>query len=262
MAAPSLNSYEYQYKDNGVLLNGGAVRPFIDVTNITGLDFPELDVKTTDADGMHGSYSYAQYFGSRTVVIDATLYSDTPDDTLNALKANFMPVASAQKFYIKQTAEQRFLLCKPIGFNFGVSRSWSYGTVPIQIQLLAGDPRFYKDINYVTISNNVNFTVNNAGIVTSFPRITIVGTYTDLRLYNVSDPASGDLFYDRTIVSTSSVTTIDLYDRTIYVNNERSTRDLTTNKWFGLEPGNNTWRLKLTNPNVSSITSTFRSAWL
>ena len=61
MAAPVLNMYEYQFKDSGVLLNGGASLPFIDVLKVTGLDLPPIETGDIDYDSQDGGFVYARF---------------------------------------------------------------------------------------------------------------------------------------------------------------------------------------------------------
>ena len=95
MVAPTLNNYEYQFKDTGVLLNQANVSvPFWDVESIGGLaDLPELGIDILDLDGKNGSFVYSRFFKHRVLDINGTLYGSVSDfDTpVETMKASLLP---------------------------------------------------------------------------------------------------------------------------------------------------------------------------
>ena len=61
MAAPTLQEYEYQYKDTGIKLNGSVAVPFVDITKVTGLGLATVSASTADVCGAPGGSVYCKF---------------------------------------------------------------------------------------------------------------------------------------------------------------------------------------------------------
>jgi hypothetical protein len=123
MAAPTLNDYEYQYKDAGVgvLLNGTTALPFWDVNTVAGLaDFPELAYDVLDLDGQHGGFVTGNYFKHRMLIPEGILFSLPVDVETNneLLKATIVPDGIDYPFYWKHPNKtQRYFMAKPVNYG-------------------------------------------------------------------------------------------------------------------------------------------------
>jgi len=219
MAAPTLNDYELQYKDTGVLLNGTSAVPFWDVTKITGLvDFPEFDPKIQDLDGRHGSFVAATFFKHRTIIIDGTLYANVAsvDASVQTLRSSLLPDNLDYPFYFKLPGQtQRYLNAKGIGFNCDIDTARRIGTAAFQVQLVAPDPRHYVDGTPVNWTTNVNFNLTNNGNVTLGPVILLTAASTTTASITVTNVATGQGVTLSFSVTASDALIIDLDKLTV-----------------------------------------------
>lgn len=241
MVAPVLGSYEYQFMDGGVLLNGSSsILPFIDVTNVKGLDLPSIESKTSEYDGRHGGYVYAQYTSTRTIIIDANLYAATNnvDAALVPLIANFMPRENDAPFYFKGAGiQQQYIMCKPIGLNYDITTLRRFGVCNIQIQLEAGDPIKYIDKAPVTVNSGSTVTLTNNGLVTTYPVVSLVGAASEVSVFNANTGETVTMTYN---TDADDVSVIDFTRRDCTINDQKASGFLTSFGWFGLEPGKST----------------------
>jgi hypothetical protein len=145
MAAPSLAVEQYQFTDNGILLNSDPTLPFVDITGVQGLDNAPTRTSTKDHEGTDGGWVDSKYETLRTVVIDAIAYAvpTALDAFLDQLAANFAPTDSAQPFYWMSDNGPRVVYGKSQGLKWNKSNSRGWGTQTIQFTLICGDPRKY-----------------------------------------------------------------------------------------------------------------------
>jgi Phage tail protein len=151
VAIPDLDSYEYQYEDDGVRLNSAdagyaAALPFIDVDKISGLDSPEFRTAERDHEGVDGGYVDAEFYTTRTIVIEGILYADPsdPDTVCDQLRYNYRPVREALPFYFRHPNKNtRLIFGKPLGCRYDVDRLRAQGRTPIIITLACPDPYIY-----------------------------------------------------------------------------------------------------------------------
>lgn len=268
MAAPTLNDYEYQYKDAGTLLNQANVAiPFWDVTKVTGLvDFPTLDVKEMDIDGKHGSSVYAKYFGSRTVIIEGTLYAsgsdfDTPVETMRTAA---IPDGNDYPFYFKHPNKtQRYVLAKATAFKCDVDTGRRIGQSAFQLQLTAGDPRHFIDGTVVNWTTATNFTMTNNGNTSVAPVISITASSTTTANITIQDITSSGQISFSTAVTSGQVLQVDVENKTITVAGVLRPAAVTltgATDWPSVAAGaTETWKVT---SNIGNGTATNKSAWL
>lgn len=240
MAAPTLNAYEYQFTDGGVLLNRSGTLPFVDVTSIQGLDLPTIDDYEADFDGRHGGYIYARYVKSRTIIIDGILYASaaTADVAIEALIANFVPREDDAPFYYRGAGiAQRYIMCKPIGFNFNIDNLRNYGACQIQIQLKAGDPLKYADNADVVVTSGTTGTVTNDGNAETFGVFDLSGAASEVSIVKVSTGETVTVTYT---TDADDAITIDFKKRACYVNGVRNSSYLTSLGWWSFNPASST----------------------
>jgi phage-related protein len=265
VTAPTLNDYEYQFKDSGVLVNGDASTPFWDVSKVSGLvDFPTLNTKILDRDGRHGSSVYVRYFTHRVIVIEGTLYASSSDfDTpLEAMRTSLLPDDVYYPFYFKHPNQsQRYLSCKSTDFKCDVEVGRRIGSSPFQIQLTAGDPRHYIDGSVVNWTTAVNFNLHNTGNTACAPTISITASSTTTANVTVQNVTTGLAVQFTTAVTSADVITVDLDQYAIKVNGTYRPVPITlTTNWPFSNPGvTEAWKVT---SNVGNGTSTDRSAWL
>lgn len=237
MVAPTLSDYQYQFKDNGFLINGGNTLPFIDVHKVQGLGMAEFDVHIDDIDGQHGSSIYAKYAKGRIVVIDGVLYANpsTIQVTLDTLSDNFLPTDVEAPFYFKQPGvAQRFLNAKALACHYDEDTLRRIGACPIQIQVGAGYPaKLSEKDSAVALTAGVSFGTINNGKIATYPKFVVTGAYSSLRFTN--NAASGPLNLIYTAIA-GDVTVLDFLNRTVTINGNLN-NSVASGTWWSFDPG-------------------------
>lgn len=148
MATPTLEPEEYQYLEDGILLNGDEAVPFIDITQVTGLDATDLDVSEHTREQIDGGYIDAFYENMRKVILDGTIYADVfnMEEYLDSLKANYQPSMLAQPFFVGTDAGVRVVYGKSLGAKYDKTTLRRTGRAAVQLQIVCEDPRIYSPI--------------------------------------------------------------------------------------------------------------------
>lgn len=265
MAIPALLDYEYQYRDDGVKLNSASVVPFVDVENITGLDMSEIDVTEVDIDGQHGGVINAEYFKTRTIVIDCTIYANpaTVDVFIDTLISNFVP-SGDQPFYFKGAGVgTRLIYAKSLGIKFSIDTLRRIGSCKAQIILKAADPLKYVETT-TTLTNNTYFTANNVGNMATRPIFDIrSGTHSSITLRN--NTTGKQIVIPRQAVL-GDIMTVDFNNKTVKINGINNSSVLGSGivNWWELIRGNNSIRFVssgTTGYTVPVVSVLRRSGW-
>jgi hypothetical protein len=267
MTAPTLNDYEYQYKDSGVgiPLNTTSALPFWDVTKVTGLtDFPELAYDVLDLDGQNGGYVTGNYFRHRMLIPEGYLYCVPSDVDINneLFKATILPDGIDYPFYFKHPNKtQRYFMGKPIAYQADVEAGRRTGIMPFQLQVGCTDPRSYIDIAPVNWTSASNYTFTNAGNTPTGQLISITATSTTTATITIQNVTTALSFSFSTAVTSGQVITIDVEKLIIKVAGvlRNVNLTLTGTSWPTALPGLNTWKIT---SNVGNGTSTTKSAFL
>lgn len=151
------DDYTFKFGNDGIILNtdvpipdaNSDFTPFIDVTNIEGLDSPEFRITDRDREGQDGGFVDVEFEKMRNIVIDGTVYA--PANRLEAflddLKYNYGPSNDLQPFFlIAPSTNERVVFCKSRGVRYSWATARRTGTVEIQISLTAEDPAIYDSI--------------------------------------------------------------------------------------------------------------------
>jgi len=284
--APTLNDLTFQYTDTGMLLNGPATPPFIDVLTITGLDMPDVksnEVSYAEADG---GYTDARFLSARTIGIQANVYDavNNIDATLDLLKANFGPQLADQPFYLKYPNQaQRFINCKPIQFKYDYDQGRRLGIMPINVVLYAGDPRVYSPeilvstplpapsgaglafplvfpLDFGAASTGGTLEIVNLGNHKTYPIFVIHGPATNPIVRNNT---TGEQVQFNLVLAAGDTLTIDMRLHSVLLNGTASRRGtvLGVPQWFGLQPGNNEIQFSATTSAAGTLDVRYKSAW-
>ena len=268
MTAPTLNDYEFQYKDSGVLLNEDTASvPFWDVLKIGGLfDYPELDAKELDMDGKHGSSMYAKYFKSRIVVIEGNLYASVSDfdTTVKAMRTANLPDDTNYPLYFKTPGQsQLYVLAKSIAFKCDADTGRRIGIGAFQIQLACEDPRHYLDSSDVNWTTATNFSLTNNGNTPVAPTISITASSTTTANITVQDVTDGGQIDFSVAVTSGQVMVIDMENKLITLDGTLTPTAITitgATDWPSVAAGaTETWKVT---SNIGNGTATDKSAWL
>lgn len=207
----------WQYDLNGTTFGPGvtfASGATIAITEITGLDHPDVNVSITNRSNSHGAYASALWRGPRSIVMTGRMNSTAANygaDTYT-LKALFRQQASEVLFTWRYpgfgTADQ-FVYCLPTGVRYTTSNvATAVGWIDFQATMLCPDPRIYKGStlssftltaggNSGTATNNGN---ENAPVIITLNGTGAAGPYT------VTNNTTGKAFsYTSTIPNAQSV---------------------------------------------------------
>jgi hypothetical protein len=263
MPPPGMTDYCFAFGDSGTILNtdNNQIFPWIDITQVSGLDSAPLRASTDEHQAMDGTYIDTPYMSSRTIVLTGTLYTDPldPDTLLNQLRADYNNDA-VRPFYF-QLPGQRTKFCNGQGggLKYDIDVNRRLGITPVQFTVLTEDPYIYDypslsstvavpTISTVGMSFNVAFpedfggpslnygaTVYNGGTHTAYPRITIVGPVTNPVL---TDSYSGITMALNISLSAGDQLVIDCRQKSIVLNGTASRRtSMSGLNWISVPSG-------------------------
>lgn len=263
---PGLTDYTYAYGETGFILNtdfGGnpASLPFIDVSDITGLDSAPQRVNQSEREGLDGTYVDNAFQSLRTIVITGELYANVndPETLLMQLKAAYSN-PSVAPFYFKHPSQPlRFCNAQGGGCKYDVDINRRLGITNVLLTLLCGDPYVYdyppnfasSNLNAINPfgrgfnwSFNSGFgstttitegTVQNAGTHTAYPVITLHGPLTNPIVTDSLSTISMAL--NITMVATDTLV-IDCRNKSIILNGQFSVRSSYNGlSWFSVPAG-------------------------
>jgi hypothetical protein len=280
---------EYQFSNTGVVLNGPAVVPFVDVTEVDGLDSADVRQQTHDRDGFDGGWVDAEFETIRTVTLQGNIYADpfATEAFLDLLLANYAPTKDPVPLFLATDYEQRYVLCKSLGMKFAKTSDRNNGIVPFQVQLLCEDPRKYS-LNVITARASLQ-SFDNTGL--GFPlafnfgfgsssssntcnlflagnrqspgQMTIQGPVLNPRIVN--DTLGITMEFSLSLAATDQLV-VDLGNRSVMLNgtaNRRYSMTFSSQGWYMFQPGANTLRLEGYQNGIQTPTLTAQafSAW-
>lgn len=244
MAVPVLNDYEYQLDEasnGGVLLNPtvagvAASLPFVDVTNVDGLDSAEVRTAQSQHEGTDGSWVDSDFYNQRVVVVEGMLYADpsNAEAQCDAIKTNWAPSKVDKPFYFKHPGvAQRFVLGKPQGARYSISNLRRTGQTPFQATLICGDPYIYGTAYSSNRSGAGTLSINPGGSRDAWPIVTLTSSFSSgLTLRNNTLSRILTLNFSQSVGST---TVIDMRKRTV-LQNGLNKRGSVTGQFWWLEP--------------------------
>lgn len=282
-----MDAFSYQLTDTGVVLNpNDQTLPFVDITNVSGLDTPEIRSTERDHEGTDGGFLDAEFEKMRTIVLEGQVIGDatTVESFLDTLKGNWAPRRTVVPLnFAHPGVSQRLIYVKPLGCKYDVSQARRYGSTDIQFMCQAEDPRIYDyGLQSIALPTGVplttgfgfslgfsfgfgapaspdGVTVTNGGNRPAPAIITLTGPVTDPVIYN--DTYSHTLEFD-IVVASGDYLVIDLGNRTVKLNGSVSRRGALLNPdWFFLEPGDNFLRYRAASGGSTPATVAFRNAW-
>ena len=245
-----MTDYTYAFGDSGFILNtdNASTFPFVDITDISGLDNAPIRQSTDEHEGMDGTYVDADFMSMRTIVLTGNLYTaiNDPETVCDILKAQYGPGNGIQPFYFKSPSKSlRFVNAQGGGAKYDLDNNRGMGITPIQLTLFAGDPYVYDypanidTANFVVptgigIGFNMRFNtgfggtltlpeveVTNFGNNTAYPLITLNGPLTNPVIV---DSANGISMALSITLASSDTLVIDCRNKTIVLNQISSRR--------------------------------------
>jgi len=142
---PTVGTEEFKFEPDGILLNSSPTLPFVDITNIDGLDAAGLRMQSHDREGVHGGYVSSEFETFRTVTVEGNIYASPSslEAYLDLLKANYAPTRRDRRFFFGTDSGQRFVWGKSQGIRYAKNSQRRLGIVPFQVQIACADPRMY-----------------------------------------------------------------------------------------------------------------------
>lgn len=285
---PLTEELTFLFKDDGVVLNSDSTSfPFVDITQVDGLDSAPFRVTEHDFEGADGGFVDAQFEKARTIVLGGTVYgnSSSLETYLDALKYNFAPTESAFPLYIKAPGvSERLLFCKSLGVRYSWTTARRLGMTPIQFILTAENPsilgahhvttpislpagttngRGYPRLYPLTYGGgSINFggiSVNNGGNKPADALFIINGPIGNFRILSETVSRYLDVQVD---MLPSDQMIIDTRLRTVFLNNVNRVNALTAgSSWFRLMPGLNSLRFTASIAGTGTLTIDFYDAY-
>jgi hypothetical protein len=150
MAIPVLDDYQFQFGDDGVVLNrDNGSTPFVDIDDVGGLDSATYRTSSKDTEGFDGSVIEAEFESKRTIVVAGTIYGVTYDmmeSYVDLLKKNFAPSSVDKPFYFKAPGvDQRMAYGKcTSGFRSNWTTMRRVAIAEFTFTIECGDPIIYS----------------------------------------------------------------------------------------------------------------------
>lgn len=251
---------DYQFDLNGFTFGLGTSTS---VTEISGLDMPEIDLTTVSRSFAHGAFTYGAFFKERVIAISGRVNGTlaTMPGLRMALAKAFSPGASDVVFTFRLPGYANMEIgVKPQNLrgpmtNIATAVGWWdwIGT------LVAGDPRIYASASQsVTPTlNGAASTATNGGNIPAPTTITFTGPLTDPKITNSTTGAAFGV--TGTLASGEVWTASSLNNTVIKASNgasKYSTITTTAKTWVELAPGNNSLLA-----TASAGTGTISVAW-
>lgn len=286
------NAYEFLLVDDagdGILLNGDAALPFVDITEVVGLDSSPYRETFRDHEGADGGFLDAEFEKGREVLLTGSVYSTQAllEGYLDSLKENYSPRTTPTRFYFyTPTIGVRFLDVKPRGVRAKWTTERRIGIVPVQFGMYAEDPRIYsypdsQSVISLSAGSTTGFafsfafsfdfggmgsspgiaTLNNAGNRSAPVTFTIVGPCDTPRIVNATN--GGEIVVAQ-ILAASDTLVVDMVNRTVVMNGTANRRNaVVVDDWFLLSPGNNVIYYQTVRGGTvpSTATADWNSAW-
>ncbi len=269
MSLPS-GPYEFLLTMDGVLLNSDVSpsQPFVDVTEVVGLDNAPYRETFRDHEGADGGFLDAEFEKGREIVITGTVYSPTGmmEGFLDQLKRNYAPSQTLLPLYFwTPGVGVRFLLVKPRGCRYNWQQGRRTGQVPIQFGVYAEDPRIYTYPGQVVLSPllgqvdvgfgfDFGFNIDFGGMG-SFQGYSVCYNYGNRPapiLFTIYGPCSQPILIndkgDHRLQASLALTAVDelvldTLNHTAQLNGTANRRNtIVQDDWFFLEPGPNNIR--------------------
>lgn len=261
MPPPGMTDYTWAFGENGFIFNSDSLGlPFIDVSQVTGLDDAPLRTSTNERSQMDGTYVDTPYMSMRTVVITGTLYSDpaNPELLLDQLRQAYNQ-NTVQPFYFQHPGQGlRFVMGQGGGFQYAIDTGRRLGVTNIQATILCGNPYIYDYPSQAQVTTlgssagigtgfNMAFNVGFGGAITGEgATVTNNGTHTAYPVIQLKGPLTNPVLTDGNGISmafaisltASDQLVVDCKNKSVVLNRQVSRRNtLAGLNWFSLPSG-------------------------
>lgn len=277
----------FRLGDDGVILNTDSVSiPFVDITDVVGLDNAPYRETERDHEGADGGFMDAEFERGRPIVLTGTIYADTSsmETYLDLLKEDFAPSTSLVPFYYKAPGvDERVLFVKPQGCKYDWNQIRRTGQASVQFKVFAEDSRIYTAALSSQVipfggtaatgfGFNLGFNFGfGAPAGTDGAFVTNLGNRPTPPTFIFTGPADTPIIIDETyghtlrfntILGASDTLTVNTQYRTVKLNGTVNRRSVLTDPdWFFLQKGLTFLRYTALSGASSFVTVEFRSAF-
>lgn len=289
MATGDLVTADWQMEYNGVALGDGS--PFL-VTQVEGLlDLPDIVSGDRQRLRRHGLIAGDDFTNGRVVQLtlevsgnDSYSFSQAVDMLMDASAPGGSEIPLVFQIPGVAGSGKRRMNARPRRRSMPVGREFYYELPLAVLEFYSTDPRIYTNsldsqvtslptaggglgfnatapFTFGAVSVGGTLTLNNAGNFQTSPSIVLEGP--------VTNPSIESLTADKTLSFTITLGVgetleIDTENRTVMLNGTSSRYNTldSTAQWFTLAPGDNEVRYQASTITASTMTITWRSAWV
>ena len=284
-----MDELSFRLGDTGAVINSDSTSfPFIDLSEVRGLDSAPFRETQRDHEGDDGGYMDAEFEKGRDIALTGMLYalSGSAETYMDLLKENWSPSRTLVPLYFNVPgAGERLVFVKPLGVRYDWTALRRLGQADIQFMAFAEDPRIYSN-TLVTQQINLGATVftgrgynksynfgyggvsttsdgvyvNVGGNRPTPPVFTIYGPVTNPQILN---DTTGQLMKFNITLSVGETLVIRPQYKTVKLNDLTNRRNaLIAPVWFYLPKGQTfiRYRAESSDP-TSKLTIAYRDAW-
>jgi hypothetical protein len=260
------------------------------LTDITGLDSPDVRESADDLVEMDGGIHGDFFYGRRPITLTGVILNPSSADDRNRRSTKLMRASNAMRgdatlSWILSGGYEQFVKVRrqqPLRITGGWQKQF-------QLAVVSADPRIYGatlrqqqvsagavavatgrgydrtyDASYGGGQAAGQMIVTNSGNFESFPVLTVYGQGNNPILTNFTTGKSISLLYS---LGPTDFLTLDTLNRTVTLNNTTSRYsavDFINTDWWGVVPGDNDIRLAFNGAfqNSASLSVSWRDAWL
>jgi hypothetical protein len=286
VAAGDLITSDWQCELNGLLMGEGT--PY-GLVSLEGLDdLPEIRTADEARAGDHGSHRGNDLAGVRIVTVELDIVATTSttfDVAVNALQAASVLQSAETTFAFQRRGKvkqqvgarpRRRRIPNDLAFQMGFGRA--------TLQLDASDPRIYAQalssaatglpsaaggltfpatfpLTFGAVSSANTILAVNSGNFAARPLLVMTGP---VDTPTVLHTTSGRYLTFAISLAAGDTLTVDLDARSVLLNGTASRRSALSadSSWWELTPGSNTVQYNAAATTASTLTMTWRSAWL
>lgn len=284
---------DYQFDLNGftfgwqVTPGGLASTSHVSLTEVTGLDTPDVYMNSSTRANSHGAFITARYLKERTITMSGRLDTDQSNYASDwyQVRQAFLPTAAPVPLTFKLPGySSQLVYCSPLGAR-GAMRNveTAVGMVDFIATLVAADPRIYSaTLNQVTVQPAavsggaafpytfpVTFSTSTTAVgaaqnTGTFAAPIVVDLYGPLTTPVLSDSTTGNRIALNYTIGAGDVVTVDTLAHTVTLNGSGSLYSkLSTDSVFMEIPAESTSQFQLTNNGGSGYaTVSWRETWM
>jgi len=288
MAVGDLVTTDWMVEFNGDVVGDNEAASLVAIDGLS--DLPAIRSADRTVLRRHGLHAGDDFMGGKDIPLPVEVEAATDAELateIASLSAAFSP--GDERPMVLQVpgvagGGKRIVYARPRGMSAPINLAWLYGLPVLLIRMAASDPSIYAftestesdtlpsteggrefnetpDITFGAVSTGGLFDCTNDGTFETWPVIKLTGPVASPGVTNVT--TGGELELSLTVADGDYVL-LDTSARTVLLNGTASRYSSLTaaSTWWALSPGDNEIRYEASTTTTSTITLTWRSAWL